>query len=321
ILRFEQLQKLVEVLSSRNQKFPYASYVRNLHIIARTRRTPSKTRSLELKTLLYQLISIDTSWNLLTFTLDLDFRDCQEISSRTDFFAKIGHSLERVSLHGSSPFCSDALSFSVGEYCTNLKEIKLESRYFHGYGIAHIAERCALTDLTIWCRQVTSSVIISILKGRCSKTLQFLSIKNCDLDDKPLLKNIPPSDYEQGNDNPVTPLLPSLKSLAFIQLYEFPSGNILTSAGFLRLIECFPNLIELELVASDDSSIVNDASINNIIHKLRKLEGFIIINPFTDKLPFHHLGHFNVTVEGLLTAIKDRPEVRLRVGAFDSGCH
>ncbi|CAG8477585.1 10584_t:CDS:2, partial [Acaulospora morrowiae] len=308
ILYFEQLQRLVEVLASQNQNFPYANYIRNLHITARTRRTPSKTRSPELKTLLYNLISIDASWNLLTFTLDLDIRDCHEVSLRTDFFAKMGHSLEQVSLHGSSPFCSDALSFSVGEYCTNLKKVVLESRYFHGYGIGHITEGCALTDLTIWCRQVTSSVIISILQGRCSQTLQFLTLKNCDLDDKPLLKNTDPKAL----------LLPKLKSLTFIQLYEFSSGNILTSAGLLRLLESCPNLVELELETTGDSSLINDASIFNIIQKLQKLEDFSINNPFTSRLSFHHLGHFDVTVEGLLAALKDRPEVRLRVGAFDS---
>ncbi|CAG8709128.1 8163_t:CDS:2 [Cetraspora pellucida] len=305
ILYFEQLQKFVNVLTSPNQTLPYASYIRDLRIVARTNRISSRSRSFDLASLLLKLTSIDTSWRLVAFTLELDWRDCHESLTLTDYFAKFGDSLEQVELHGSSPFLSDALSFSIGQYCLNLKKLTLESRYFHGYGIMNIAERCALTELTIWCRQVTSTTVIT------------LTIKNCDLDDKPLLKTIDLLKNDKMNDYNI-PLLPKLKSFSYVQSCTFNSGNKFTSTGLIRLLEAFPNLTDLTVITSNSSSIVNDASIKNIIHKLEKLEDINIRNAYNDQLPFHHLDNFDLTLEGLAAAIAKRPQVRLRVGAFDS---
>ncbi|CAG8459849.1 8379_t:CDS:2 [Funneliformis mosseae] len=323
ITYFSQLTSFVRILESKNQTLPYARYIRTIYIAARTPRTPNKTRSAELANLLYKLASIDVNWRLLSFTLDLDWRDCGESTIWTNFFAKFGKHLEHVALHGSSPFLSDALSFSIGEFCPNLKFLTLESRYFNGYGILNIAEKCPLTELSIWCRQVTSSVIF-----------------NCDLDDKPLLSLITtPEGYDDDNipntssnenitrtsysssssykdNSSKISLLPKLKSFYFIQSYAF-SPNALTSSGLLRLLSTCPNLTELTLVVSNSSKIVNDISIEKIIKRL-PLDSFEIVNPYSNQLPFHHLDHFDVTVEGLKMAIKHKPDLRLRVGAFDS---
>ncbi|CAG8594450.1 10756_t:CDS:2, partial [Cetraspora pellucida] len=317
------LQKFVNVLTSPNPTLPYASYIRDLRIVARTNRISSRSRSFDLASLLLKLTSVDASWRLVAFTLELDWRDCHESLTLTDYFAKFGDSLEQVELHGSSPFLSDALSFSIGQYCSNLKKLTLnilthkESRYFHGYGIMNIAERCALTELTIWCRQVTSTTVISIIQGICAKTLQTLTIKNCDLDDKPLLKTIDLLKNDKINDYNI-PLLPKLKSFSYVQSCTFNSGNKFTSTGLIRLLEAFPNLTDLTVITSNSSSIVNDASIKNIIHKLEKLEDINIRNAYNDQLPFHHLDSFDLTLEGLAAAIAKRPQVRLRVGVFDS---
>ncbi|CAI2164684.1 12965_t:CDS:2 [Funneliformis geosporum] len=337
ITYFSQLSSFVRILESENQTLQYARYIRTIYITARTPRTPNKTRSAELANLLYKLASIDVNWRLLSFILDLDWRDCEEPTIWINFFAKFGKHLELVALHGSSPFLSDALSFSIGEFCPNLKVLTLESRYFNGYGILNIAEKCPLTELSIWCRQVTSSVIFSILQGRCSQTLQKLTIKNCDLDDKPLLslittpggyddddipnassnENITRTSYSSSKDNSSKiSILPKLKSFSFIQSYAF-SSNALTSSGLLRLLSTCPNLTELTLIVSNSSKIVNDISIEKIIKRL-PLDSFEIVNPYSNQLPFHHLDHFDVTIEGLKTAIKHKPDLRLRVGAFDS---
>ncbi|RIB06581.1 hypothetical protein C2G38_500334 [Gigaspora rosea] len=304
ILYFEQLQKFVNVLTLQNQTLPYASYIRNLHIIARTNRIPSKSRSFDLASLLLKLASIDASWRLISFTLELDWRDCHESLTSTDYFAKFGDSLEQVELHGSSPFLSDAFSFSIGQYCSNIKKLTLESRYFHGYGIRNITERCALTELTIWCRQ-------SILQGMCANTLQVLMIKNCDLDDKTLLKTIDSLRNDKINGYNI-PLLSKLKSFSYVQSCTFNSGNKFTSVGLIRLLDAFPNLTDLTIITSNLSLIVNDATIKNMIHKLEKLEDINIRNPYNDQLPFHHLDHFDLTLEGLTAAVAKRPQVRLR---------
>ncbi|CAI2164913.1 19499_t:CDS:2 [Funneliformis geosporum] len=328
ITYFSQLSSFVRILESENQTLQYARYIRTIYITARTPRTPNKTRSAELANLLYKLASIDVNWRLLSFILDLDWRDCEEPTIWINFFAKFGKHLELVALHGSSPFLSDALSFSIGEFCPNLKVLTLESRYFNGYGILNIAEKCPLTELSIWCRQVTR---------RCSQTLQKLTIKNCDLDDKPLLslittpggyddddipnassnENITRTSYSSSKDNSSKiSILPKLKSFSFIQSYAF-SSNALTSSGLLRLLSTCPNLTELTLIVSNSSKIVNDISIEKIIKRL-PLDSFEIVNPYSNQLPFHHLDHFDVTIEGLKTAIKHKPDLRLRVGAFDS---
>ncbi|CAG8599406.1 11801_t:CDS:2 [Racocetra fulgida] len=217
-----------------------------------------------------ELASIDASWRLVVFTLELDWRDCHESLTLTDYFAKFGDSLEQVELHGSSPFLSDALSFSIGQYCTNLKKLTLT-----------------------------------------------LTIKNCDLDDKPLLKTIDLLKKDKINDYNI-PLLPKLKSFSYVQSCTFNSGNKFTSTGLIRLLEAFPNLTDLTIITFNSSSIVNDASIKNIIRKLEKLENINIRNAYNDQLPFHHLDNFDLTLEGLSTAIAKRPQVRLRVGVFDS---
>ncbi|CAG8510182.1 9238_t:CDS:2, partial [Dentiscutata erythropus] len=307
ILYFEQLQKFVNVLTLQNQTLPYASYIRNLHIIARTNRISSRSRSFDFASLLLKLSRINASWKLVSFTLELDWRDCHEGLTSTDYFIKFGDSLEQIELHGSSPFLSDALSFSIGQYCSNLKKLTLESRYFHGYGIMNIAERCALTELTLWCRQVTSTTVI----GMSAKTLQALTIKNCDLDDRPLLKTIDLLKNDQINGCNI-PFLPKLKSFSYVQSCTFHSGNRFTSTGLIRLLDVFPNLTDLTIITSNLSSIVNDASIKNIIHKLEKLEDVSIHNPYSDQLPFHHLDHFDLTLEGLTTAVAKCPQVRLR---------
>ncbi|CAB5376010.1 unnamed protein product [Rhizophagus irregularis] len=240
-----------------------------MYITAKTPRTPNKTHSAELASLLYQLASIDVNWRLLSFILELDWKDCEEPTMWTNFFAKIGKHLEHVALH----------------------VLTLESRYFNGYGIVNVAEKCSLTELSIWCRQVTSSVVLSILKGRSAQTLQKLTIKNCDLDDKPLLNSITTPEGYDNDDMPSTsnneniiqfsyfsssskdnssnisilPILPKLKSFSYIQSYPFKTGNKFTSSGLLRL-----------------------------------------------------LNNYDVTIEGLKRAIERKPDLRLRVGAFDS---
>ncbi|CAB4376104.1 unnamed protein product [Rhizophagus irregularis] len=293
IIYFSQLYSFVRILSTdpKDQTLPYARYIRTMYITAKTPRTPNKTHSAELASLLYQLASIDVNWRLLSFILELDWKDCEEPTMWTNFFAKIGKHLEHVALHGSSPFLRDTLSFSAGEFCPNLKVLTLESRYFNGYGIVNVAEKCSLTELSIWCRQVTSSVVLSILKGRSAQTLQKLTIKNCDLDDKPLLNSITTPEGYDNDDMPSTsnneniiqfsyfsssskdnssnisilPILPKLKSFSYIQSYPFKTGNKFTSSGLLRL-----------------------------------------------------LNNYDVTIEGLKRAIERKPDLRLRVGAFDS---
>ncbi len=112
-------------------------------------------------------------------------------------------------------------------------------------------------------------------------------------------------------------MLPKLKSFSLIQSYAFSSGNKLTSSGLLRLLSTCPNLTELTLVVSNSSKIVNDISIEKIIKRL-PLDSFEIVNPYSNQLPFHHLEHFDVTIEGLKKAVEHKPDLRLRVGAFDS---
>ena len=102
-----------------------------------------------------------------------------------------------------------------------------------------------------------------------------------------------------------------------IQSYAFTSGNKLTSSGLLRLLSACPNLSELTLVVSNSSKIVNDASIGKIVNRL-PLDSLEIVNPDSNQLPFHHLDHFDVTIEGLKKVIEHKPDLRLRVGAFDS---
>lgn len=129
IIYFSQLYSFVRILSTdpKDQTLPYARYIRTMYITAKTPRTPNKTHSAELASLLYQLASIDVNWRLLSFILELDWKDCEEPTMWTNFFAKIGKHLEHVALHGSSPFLRDTLSFSAGEFCPNLKVLTLVS--------------------------------------------------------------------------------------------------------------------------------------------------------------------------------------------------
>ncbi|GES84318.1 hypothetical protein GLOIN_2v1514868 [Rhizophagus clarus] len=283
IIYFSQLCSFVRILSTdpKDQTLPYARYIRTMYITARTPRTPNKTRSAELASLLYQLASIDVNWRLLSFTLELDWKDCEEPTIWTNFFAKIGKHLEHVALHGSSPFLRDTLSFSVGEFCPNLKVLTLESRYFNGYGIVNVAEKCSLTELSIWCRQVTSSVVLSILRGRSAQTLQKLTIKNCDLDDKPLLNSITiPEGYD--NDD-----VPSTSNNEDIIQFSYLSPSAKDN--------------------SDNSSKIP------ILPILPKLKSFSYIQSYPFKTD-----NYDVTIEGLKRAIERKPDLRLRVGAFDS---
>ncbi|KAG9288928.1 hypothetical protein G9A89_019550 [Geosiphon pyriformis] len=326
---FFKVESFCSALNSPVKTVEYIDFIRIIKIKSKTLRAPDEQRSKQNAILLKRLAFIDGPWKLTSFTLDLDFRECQISGQWYDFFQKIGANLEEISLHGSSPFLNDALSTSIGMYCPQLKKLVLESRYFNGNGILHILQSCHLVSLTIWCRQVTGEIILAILEGKSSQSLEHLLLKNCDLDDGPFLTSIPSKLHSRKYT------LPELKSFIYVESHLYfdmddngrhlDDGNNLgvynmrfSSLGLLRLLETCPTLEHLALHVSHKSPLIDNESVAKIVEKLPCLLVLEIVNPFHEFLNFDVFAHFNVTVEGLLHSLEKRPNLRLKLGAFDS---